>query len=270
MSAYPMDGDRLVGDGGGVTIYQRPDGSRYALDRDGRDTSCASARGRSARRASTRETVPTGCGRAPGRGPRSPWVASRGEPLLEPVVGVGLVVEGGHLDVAGGAVEGDRLGEGLVRLQVEDGDALGASLLLHRNQQAAPQAHAADGGVDPHPLHFRRGVAVQLQGRAAHGAALHGRDQQQAGRRADVVVGRGDAQRRVEAPVAEAAVELGRVRVQAVPGRRLRRVGPDDADGGRGRSPRRAATAPPSPAPRRGSPASCAPGSRRRRARCRS
>ncbi len=36
MSAYPMDGDRLVGDGGGVTIYQRPDGSRYALDRDGR------------------------------------------------------------------------------------------------------------------------------------------------------------------------------------------------------------------------------------------
>jgi hypothetical protein len=36
MSAYPMDADRLVGDGGGVTIYQRPDGSRYALDRHGR------------------------------------------------------------------------------------------------------------------------------------------------------------------------------------------------------------------------------------------
>jgi len=36
MTAYPMDRDRLVGDGGGVTIYQRPDGSRYALDHDGR------------------------------------------------------------------------------------------------------------------------------------------------------------------------------------------------------------------------------------------
>ena len=36
MSTYPMDGDRVVGDGGGVTIYERPDGSRYALDRAGR------------------------------------------------------------------------------------------------------------------------------------------------------------------------------------------------------------------------------------------
>ena len=36
VSAYPMDEDRVVGDGGGVTIYQRPDGSRYALDRRGR------------------------------------------------------------------------------------------------------------------------------------------------------------------------------------------------------------------------------------------
>ena len=36
VSEYPMDEDRVVGDGGGVTIYQRPDGSRYALDRRGR------------------------------------------------------------------------------------------------------------------------------------------------------------------------------------------------------------------------------------------
>jgi hypothetical protein len=31
-----MTSDRIVGDGGGVTIYQRPDGSRYALDPLGR------------------------------------------------------------------------------------------------------------------------------------------------------------------------------------------------------------------------------------------
>ncbi len=36
MSEYPMHEDRLVGDGGGLAVYQRPDGSRYALDREGR------------------------------------------------------------------------------------------------------------------------------------------------------------------------------------------------------------------------------------------
>lgn len=36
MTTCLMDDDRIVGDGGGVTIYMRPDGSRYALDRGGR------------------------------------------------------------------------------------------------------------------------------------------------------------------------------------------------------------------------------------------
>ena len=36
MHPYAMDDDRIVGDGGGVTIYERPDRSRYALDRRGR------------------------------------------------------------------------------------------------------------------------------------------------------------------------------------------------------------------------------------------
>ena len=35
MSGYPMHEDRLIGDGGNVAVYERPDGSRYALDRDG-------------------------------------------------------------------------------------------------------------------------------------------------------------------------------------------------------------------------------------------
>ena len=33
--SYPMHEDRPVGDGGGLAVYQRPDGSRYALDREG-------------------------------------------------------------------------------------------------------------------------------------------------------------------------------------------------------------------------------------------
>ena len=35
MQTNAMDDDKIVGDGGGVTVYARPDGSRYALDRLG-------------------------------------------------------------------------------------------------------------------------------------------------------------------------------------------------------------------------------------------
>jgi hypothetical protein len=31
-----MDEDRPIGDGGGLAVYERPDGSRYALDQQGR------------------------------------------------------------------------------------------------------------------------------------------------------------------------------------------------------------------------------------------
>ena len=31
-----MEGDRVLGDGGNLTIYERPDSSRYALDKRGR------------------------------------------------------------------------------------------------------------------------------------------------------------------------------------------------------------------------------------------
>ncbi len=33
-----MAEDEIVGDGGNVTVYRRPDGSRYALDKTGRGT----------------------------------------------------------------------------------------------------------------------------------------------------------------------------------------------------------------------------------------
>lgn len=32
---YPMEDDRVVGDGGNLTVYERPDRSRYALDKRG-------------------------------------------------------------------------------------------------------------------------------------------------------------------------------------------------------------------------------------------
>jgi hypothetical protein len=33
---YPMSGDKILGDGGNTTVYERPDGSQYALDPYGR------------------------------------------------------------------------------------------------------------------------------------------------------------------------------------------------------------------------------------------
>lgn len=33
---YPISRDRIVGDGGNCTVYERPDGSWYVLDRAGR------------------------------------------------------------------------------------------------------------------------------------------------------------------------------------------------------------------------------------------
>ncbi|MGI8460298.1 MAG: hypothetical protein ACR2OC_01495 [Solirubrobacterales bacterium] len=34
-AVYPMGDDEIVGDGGNLTVYERPDKSRYALDRKG-------------------------------------------------------------------------------------------------------------------------------------------------------------------------------------------------------------------------------------------
>jgi hypothetical protein len=37
---FPMDEDRIVGDGGNLTVYERPDKSRYTLDGRGRGAEC--------------------------------------------------------------------------------------------------------------------------------------------------------------------------------------------------------------------------------------
>lgn len=35
MPKYAMEDDKVLGDGGNVTVYERPDGSLYALDHQG-------------------------------------------------------------------------------------------------------------------------------------------------------------------------------------------------------------------------------------------
>jgi hypothetical protein len=37
---FSMNGDRVIGDGGNVTVYERPDKSRYSLDKKGNGSEC--------------------------------------------------------------------------------------------------------------------------------------------------------------------------------------------------------------------------------------
>src|SRR5690349_19921097 len=74
------------------------------------------------------------------------------EALLEPVVGVGLVIEGRHFVVAAGAVEGDGLGEGAVGFELDDDSAGLLGAVLELLQQAAAEAEAAGVGGKPHAL----------------------------------------------------------------------------------------------------------------------
>src|SRR4029077_8295362 len=80
------------------------------------------------------------------------------EALLEPVVRVGLVVEGRHLAVAGRPVQRDRLGQRLVGLPPQDPDAVRGRLGLELGQQPAAPAAAADRGRDPPPLDLGAGA----------------------------------------------------------------------------------------------------------------
>ena len=37
---YPMSGDTIIGDGANLTVYERPDRSRYTLDKKGLGAEC--------------------------------------------------------------------------------------------------------------------------------------------------------------------------------------------------------------------------------------
>jgi hypothetical protein len=37
---FPMEDDRIIGDAGNLTVYERPDKSRYTLDAKGRGAEC--------------------------------------------------------------------------------------------------------------------------------------------------------------------------------------------------------------------------------------
>src|SRR2546430_14595829 len=80
-------------------------------------------------------------------------LAAAPEPLLEPVMGVGIVVERGHLAEAGPAVQRDSLTELLVRLQAQRRQSQLTRLDLERIQHAAP---------DPQPTPRAGGIPAGL------------------------------------------------------------------------------------------------------------
>src|SRR4051812_28761336 len=104
------------------------------------------------------------------------------DPLLEPVVRVRLVVEGVDLDVAGRAVERDRLRQIAIRLEPNGPDALPAGQLLKLAQEPAADPEAAGLGRDPHPLQLGGPTPVQLQRAAAEGLPMQEPDGEEAGR----------------------------------------------------------------------------------------
>src|SRR4051812_33499863 len=78
--------------------------------------------------------------------------AASGQALLEPVVGVRLVVEWRHLLVAGRAVEADRFGEGLVGVELHRPGAAAAGVGLERVEQPPAEAQATRGRRHPQTL----------------------------------------------------------------------------------------------------------------------
>ncbi len=99
-------------------------------------------------------------------------LAWRVEVLLEPVVRVGVVVEGGHLPVAGPVVQGDRLVERPMRVQAYQTAAEARRLRLQRSEQPRTNAQSAHLGIDSQALDLCPPVTVKANG-AASGRASH-------------------------------------------------------------------------------------------------
>src|SRR3954452_10644801 len=96
--------------------------------------------------------------RLTGQLPRSPrkGASSFREPLLEPVVRVGLVVERRDLSVALSAIERDRFGERAVGLELHRSRAVLTCEILELAEQPSPEPDAAKLARDPHALQVRR------------------------------------------------------------------------------------------------------------------
>src|ERR1041384_2249502 len=88
---------------------------------------------------------------------------ARRQALLEPVVGVRLVVERGDLAIAGRAIHRDRLDERAVGLEPDHARAVLAGARLELGEQAATDAEAARRRGHPHALDLGGRAAMELE-----------------------------------------------------------------------------------------------------------
>ena len=156
--------------------------------------------------------------------------------LLEPVVGVWLVVERLDFPVAGCSVHRDRLGEGLVRFESYRSAAAGDGSLFEFIEQASANAETSRSWVDPHPLELGWCVGVELECATSDRIAMRCGDEEGARRGSHLVeVGR-DASRRIEARI-ESVVKLGEVLGEAMLGVGVSRIDAIDLDERGGEQP---------------------------------
>src|ERR1700730_7929510 len=83
--------------------------------------------------------------------------------LLEPVVRVGLLVEGGDLHVAGRSVQADGFDECPVRLEPDSARAVVGGVVLQLAQEAAANAETSRLLGNPHAFDLGGLVAVEPQ-----------------------------------------------------------------------------------------------------------
>src|SRR4051812_35123307 len=105
------------------------------------------------------------------------------EPLLEPVVRVGLVVEGRDFPVATPPVEGLGLVQRLVGLEAERREAELAGLVFERLENAARDAEPAGRIGRPHALDLADAAAFDLERAAADRLAVEAGDEKVSGGR---------------------------------------------------------------------------------------
>jgi hypothetical protein len=137
------------------------------------------------------------------------------------------------LNGATSAYPAERFGQRLVRLEMDDGGATAAGVVLELAQDPPADAQAAGLRSDPHALDVEGHVAVELERSAADRLAVQARDEQQPGRLGEVLGGGRDRAGQIEAGV-ETRVELGVVGLQAEAPRGRARVLDRDVDEPRG------------------------------------
>ena len=156
----------------------------------------ASARRRAAARSRVRqESSDVRVGATAGTTPKPIRLRRRSQRLSSQWSANGSSLNARHLDPAGRAVEGERLGEDRARLDVRDASAAGERARLERLEQAAAEPEPARRRGDPHPLDLGRRVGVVLDGAAADRLAVQVGDEELPGGRPDLVRQRGGADR---------------------------------------------------------------------------